>query len=177
MEKATRPPSSPLASTIFARPEHRLTLEGTMHALHDGRMIEAAVGVVHLTEDEQHVTDIDLTGGSRVSGGAGIESMSARDINLHYGAEDDALESAELHREGVVALTARDGSSGLHLAGDLLEIALGPDGSLTNASGTDNVRLDLPASASAAKAVRAQSLRRIGGAGPGTDERDVCRGR
>jgi len=153
--------------TTFARPEHRLTLEGTMHALHDGRMIEAAVGVVHLTEDEQHVTDVDLTGGSRVSGGTGIESMAARDIILHYGTEDDALESAELHREGMVALLARDGSSGLHLAGDLLEVALGPDGSLTRTSGTGNVRLDVPASSSSAKAIRAQSLEGSGAPGQG----------
>jgi lipopolysaccharide export system protein LptA len=49
----------------------------------------------------------------------------------------------------------------------LLEVALGPDGSLTRTSGTGNVRLDVPASSSSAKAIRAQSLEGSGAPGQG----------
>jgi LPS export ABC transporter protein LptC len=45
---------------------HTLTLEGNVHVVSGEQLIDAAQGVARLTEDEQHVTDIELRGDSRV---------------------------------------------------------------------------------------------------------------
>src|SRR5882672_4029495 len=67
--------------STFDRMAHTLALEGNVHALRGEQVIEAMQGLAHLTEDEQHITDIELRGNSRVVGGSGVDSMSARDMN------------------------------------------------------------------------------------------------
>ncbi len=155
--------------STFARMEHTLALEGNVHALRDEQVIEAMQGVAHLTEDEQHITAIELRGNSRVvGGGAGVDSMSARDINLRYSADGQTLERVGLLGGGAVEMTGRGGSAGRQIIGDTLDIALAPDGSLTKATGNGNVRLDLPGSPeSPARSIRARTLDADGAAGKG----------
>jgi hypothetical protein len=84
--------------------------------------------------------------------------MSARDMNLHYAATADAR-AAQLVGGGAVALTGQNGSPGRQFLGETLDILLAPDGSLTKATGRENVRLDLPASADApARSIKARTL-------------------
>jgi len=155
--------------STFARMEHTLALEGNVHALRDEQVIDATQGLAHLTEDEQHVTDIELRGNSRVvGGGAGVDSMSARDIDLRYSADGQTLERVGLLGGGAVAMTGQGGSAGRQIIGDTLDIALASDGSLTKATGKDNVRLDLPGSPeSPARSIRARALDADGAAGKG----------
>lgn len=151
------------------RMSHTLALEGNLHALRGTQVIEATQGTARLTEDEQHITDIELRGNSRVvGGGAGVDAMSARDMNLHYAADGDTLEHAQLLGGGAVAMTGQNGAGGRQFLGETLDIVLAADGSLTKVGGRDNVRLDLPAAADApARSIKARTLDADGMPGAG----------
>jgi len=83
------------AKSTLDRMAHTLALDGNVHALRDEQVIDATQGLARLTPDDQRVTDIELRGNSRVvGGGAGVDSMSARDMNLHYAADGRTLEQA-----------------------------------------------------------------------------------
>jgi lipopolysaccharide export system protein LptA len=150
------------------RMAHTLALDGNVHALRDEQIIEAAQGVARLTADDQRITDIELRGNSKVVGGSGVDSMSARDMNLHYAPDGRTLEHAQLLGGGAVAMTGQNGSSGRHFFGETLDVLLAPDGSLTKTTGRENVRLDFPASADApARSIKARTLDADGAAGKG----------
>ena len=151
------------------RMAHTLALDGNVHALRDEQVIDAAQGLARLTMDDQHITDIELRGNSRVvGGGSGVDSMAARDMNLHYAADGQTLEHAQLIGGGAVALTGQNGAPGRQFLGETLDILLAPDGSLTKATGRENVRLDLPASADApARSIKARTLDADGEPGKG----------
>jgi len=155
--------------STFDRMAHTLALEGKVHALRGQQVIDAMQGLARLTEDEQHITDIELRGDSRVvGGGSGVDSMSARDMNLHYGADGESLEHAQLMGGAAVAMTGRDGAAGRQFLGDVLDVGLAPDGSVTKVVGRDNVRLDLPASSdSPARGIKARAIDADGVAGQG----------
>ncbi len=155
--------------STFDRMQHTLALEGNVHALRGEQVIDAMQGLAHLTEDEQHITDIELRGDSRVvGGGSGVDSMSARDMDLHYSQDGQTLEHAALLGGGAVAMTGQNGSPGRQFIGDTLDILLAADGSLTKATGRDNVRLDLPGSPdSPARRIRARTLDADGAPGKG----------
>jgi LPS export ABC transporter protein LptC/lipopolysaccharide transport protein LptA len=151
------------------RMAHTLALEGKVHALRGEQVIDAMRGLARLTEDEQHITDIELRGDSRVvGGGSGVDSMSARDMNLHYGADGESLEHAQLIGSGAVAMTGQNGAPGRQFLGDTLDIGLAPAGSVTKVVGRDNVRLDLPAAAdSPARSIKARAIDADGVPGQG----------
>lgn len=151
------------------RMAHTLALDGQVHALRGEQVIDARQGLARLTEDEQHLTDIELRGDSRVvGGGSGVDSMSARDMNLHYANDGDSLEHAQLLGGGAVAMTGQNGAAGRQFLGDTLDIRLAPDGSVTKVVGRDNVRLDLPASVdSPARSIKARSIDADGAPGQG----------
>jgi len=151
------------------RMAHTLALEGNVHALRGEQVIDAMHGTAHLTEDEQHITDMELRGDSRVvGGGSGVDSMSARDMNLHYGPDGESLEHAQLIGGGAVAMSGSNGAPGRQFLGDTLDIGLAPEGSVTKVVGRDNVRLDLPASADLpARSIRARAIDADGAPGQG----------
>src|SRR6185503_17889930 len=98
----------------------------------------------------------------------GVDSMSARDMNLHYSAGGDVLERAQLLGKGAVAMTGQGGAAGRQFFGDTLDILLAADGSLTKVTGRENVRLDLPgAPDSPARSIKARTLDGEGAAGKG----------
>src|SRR4029450_4195099 len=150
------------------RMAHTLALDGNVHALHDEQVIEATQGGARLTPDDQRITDIELRGNSRVTGGAAVDSMSARDMNLHYAADGRTLEHAQLVGGGGLALKGQNRSPGRQFLGETLDMLLAPDGSLTKATGRENVRLDLPTSADApARSIKARTLDADGAPGRG----------
>jgi lipopolysaccharide transport protein LptA len=151
------------------RMAHTLALDGNVHALRGEQVIDAKQGMAHLTEDEQHITAIELRGDSRVvGGGSGVDSMSARDMNLNYSADGSALEHAQLIGGGAIAMTGHDGSPGRQVLGDTLDIRMASDGSVTKVVGRDNVRLDLPGSPdSPARSIKARAIDADGAPGAG----------
>ena len=157
-------------SATLARLENYLALEGDVHALRGDQVLAADHGRALLSEDDEHITFIELRGDSRVTGGSAFESMSASDIDLDYTDDGTTLERTRLTGNGVIMMAGGEDGPGRQFAGDLLELTFAPDASLTRASGRGNVRVDLPATAgTAARSVRAQAFEASGTAGKDLD--------
>jgi LPS export ABC transporter protein LptC len=157
-------------SATLARLENYLALEGDVHALRGDQVLDADRGRALLSEDDEHITFIELRGDSQVAGGSAFESMTARDIDLDYTDDGATLERAQLTGNGVIKMAGGEDGPGRQFAGDLLELTFAPDASLTRASGRGNVRVDLPATAgTAARSVRAQAFEASGTAGKDLD--------
>lgn len=126
------------------RPRNLLHLEKTVHAVRGDEIIDAASVLARLTEDDDIVTYLELRGGSRVSGGASLESMSARDIDLDYTDDGTTLERVVLDGDGSVTMSAGGESSGRRMSAGTLDLHLASGGSITSAAGRADVRLELP---------------------------------
>jgi LPS export ABC transporter protein LptC len=157
-------------SATLARVENYLALEHDVHALRGEQTLEASRGRAILSDDDQYITFIELRGDARVAGGSTFESMTARDIDLDYTSDGTTLERVLLTGSGVITMAAGEDGPGREFAGEVLELGLAPDASLTKASGRGNVRVDLPAASGApARSVRSQSFEATGAAGKDLD--------
>ena len=153
-------------SATLARLEDYLTLEGNVHALHGGLVLEADRGKAHLSEDDQFVTFIELRGSATVVGGGAFESMTAGDIDLDYTDDGTTLERVKLTGDGVIVMSGEDGESGREFAGDVLDLSFAPDASLILAVGRGNVRVALPGvQGSPARNIMAQAFEATGAPG------------
>ncbi|MGH9203742.1 MAG: LPS export ABC transporter periplasmic protein LptC, partial [Vicinamibacterales bacterium] len=151
-------------------------LDGGAHVTRGEEVLDSTTATARLSGDEQIVTFIELRGESRVVGGDGsFESMTARDIDLDYTDDGQQLERVALMGGAAVALAPASGSAGRKLAGETLDLQLASDGSVTHASGRDNVRLDLPAVAKAPeRSIKSKTFDASGQQGAGlTDARFV----
>ena len=154
-------------AATLVRHDH-LELIGTMEARRDEQVLEADHGLARLSEDEKNITFIELRGNSRVSGGGAFDAMSARDIDLDYSDDGEALERVVLTGGGAIAMAGKNGVNGRQFIGDTLDLAFAPDNSLTKAAGRGDVRVDLPGAANAAaRSVKAQSFDATGEPGKG----------
>jgi LPS export ABC transporter protein LptC len=157
-------------SATLARLENYLALEGDVHALRGDQVLDADQGRALLSEDDEHVTFIELRGESQVTGGSTFESMTARDIDLDYTDDGTALERAQLTGSGVIKMAGGEEGPGRQFAGDVLELTFAPDASLTQAVGRGGVRVDLPAATGTpARSVRSQTFEATGTAGEDLD--------
>lgn len=157
-------------SATLARVENYLALENDVHALRGDQVLEANQGRALLSDDDEHITFIELRGDSQVTGGSTFESMQAGDIDLDYTDDGTTLERAQLTGNGVIKMAGGEDGPGRQFAGDLLELTFAPDASLTRAAGRGNVRVDLPAtSGTAARSVRSQTFEATGTAGKDLD--------
>jgi LPS export ABC transporter protein LptC len=153
-------------SATLARLENYLALEGDVHALRGDQVLEANSGRALLSEDDEHITFIELRGDASVAGGSSFESMTARDIDLDYTDDGATLERAQLTENAQIKMAGGEEGPGRQFAGDALELTFAPDTSLTRAVGRGNVRVDLPAAAGTpARTVRAQTFEATGAAG------------
>lgn len=160
-------------SATLARVENYLALDNDVHALRGDQVLEARQGRALLSDDDQFITFIELRGDARVSGGSTFESMTAGDIDLDYTDDGATLERVQLTGNGIIKMAGGaggEGAGGRQFAGDLLELGLAPDASLTKATGRGNVRVDLPAAPGApARSVGSQSFEATGAAGKDLD--------
>lgn len=156
-------------AATLARHQKYLALEGNVHALRGGEVLEADHGLARLSNNEESVTFIELRGNARVSGGGAFDSMHARDIDLDYTDDGATLERVALRGGGGVVMSGDgEGTGGRQFIGDALDLALAPDGALTAAAGRGNVRVDLPASPGmAGRNIRAQTFEAAGEPGRG----------
>jgi lipopolysaccharide export system protein LptA len=155
---------------VLDRKEHVLTLDGQAKALRGEQAFEGDRALARLTPEEDGVTFIELRGNARVSGGgdAALDAMSARDIDMDYTDDGVTLERVLLVGGAAVALTGEDGAAGRQIIGETIDLTLGADGTVTRATGRDNVQLTLPASAgTSARTVKAKALDATGEPGRG----------
>jgi LPS export ABC transporter protein LptC len=159
-------------TAVLDRLENTLTLDGQAHVFRNQQMIDADHVLTRLSDDEQIVQFIELRNNARVSGGTGIDSMSARDIDMDYTDDGQALERVALNGGAGVAMKSSSGP-GRRIVGEALDVHLAPDGTIVALIGRENVRLDLPASGdSPAGSINADTLEGTGEAGRGLTTTD-----
>ena len=163
----------------FARAEHLIRFEGRMRAERGGQVVEADLGLAHLTADEERLETMDLRGNSSVVGApgaaGGLDRMTGRDIDLKYGADGQTIQHALVTGDAVLSLTGQAGQAGRRLqAAETIDMALAPDGStLTALAARQRVQFTLPAAAGgAAREINAQTFD-----SRGTPERGLTSGR
>jgi LPS export ABC transporter protein LptC len=156
-------------SAVLNRAADSLQLTGEVHALRGEQTFAADAATARLTADESAITDIELRGNASVAGGGGsLDSMSARDIDLHYSADGQTLEQVLLVGGAALALAAQNGAAGRQMIGERLEVTLAADGAVTRVTGADNVQLLLPATDGTSKrTVAAKTLEAAGEPGKG----------
>ena len=155
------------ASIGLARREHYVRLTKDAHINGNGRDIRADEMVIMLTPDDERVQMLQLRGNSRITGGAsGPQAMTAKDIDVTYGADGRTLQTANLMENAVLQLSPETapgrGTSpaGKRIVGRTINITLAPDGkTVTNLTSTENVQVDLPAENNgASKRIRSAAL-------------------
>lgn len=154
----------------LARAEHYLVLEGNARIDAEGRVIEADLITIRLSDDDERVEAIELRGHSRITGGAGgPQAMSATDIDLTYGEDGRTLQFARLAGDAVVQLAGDGRAGGKRIAAEGIDIALGPDGTtVTNLTANQRVQVDLPPEGNGpGQRIRSASLMATGAAGSG----------
>lgn len=155
-----------------ARRDRYLRLERGVKLVRPGQTIEADEATVYLFPDRDEPDMIELRGNARVSGGEGmgaLRAMAARDINLDYAEDGRTLQHATLAGQGSVTLAgATPAQPGQRLAAEYIDIAVGPDGAVTNLESRDRVVVTLPAAGpTPARTIRAVQLTGSGAAGGG----------
>ncbi len=148
----------------LARRDRYLRFEHDVRIVRPDRIIEAETAMAYLGETEDRVEMLELKGNARISatdgnGSARLKGMVAEAINLSY-AEDGALSRATLAQNARVELAGAAGEADRGLTADWIDIVLAADGiTLTSLVARDEVRLDLPASATTpARRIRADAL-------------------
>jgi LPS export ABC transporter protein LptC/lipopolysaccharide transport protein LptA len=158
---------------VLDRLANTLTLDGQAHVLRNQQVIDADHVVTRLSDDEQIVQFIELRNNARVTGGTAIDSMSARDIDMDYTDDGQALERVALNGGAGVAMKGNSGGAGRQIVGEALDVRLATDGSIVGLIGRDKVRLDLPASGDTpAGSISADTLDGAGEAGRGLTTTD-----
>jgi LPS export ABC transporter protein LptC len=141
----------------MARREKYFRFDRGFNATREGRVLSSDSAMAYLTDDEERLKSLELRGSSRiVMSGAiegGLQSMTARDINLEYADDGETLEHAALSGQGVMQLAGANGQPGRRISGEVIDVGLGPDGAVTSLVARDKVMLSLPASKEAPERV------------------------
>ncbi len=155
----------------YSRAERYMRFERGMRMERDRQVIEAEHSTVFLLKERDEPEALELRGNSRITGSGGsgsVQAMQAADIDLRYGPDGRALESAILMRQASIQLARPDGSAGQTLAAEFIDTGLAPDGAVTRLLGRDNVQVTIPAAAdAAARVVKAPLVNAVGEAGRG----------
>ncbi|MEX2271579.1 MAG: LPS export ABC transporter periplasmic protein LptC, partial [Vicinamibacterales bacterium] len=133
---------------IYARRDRYMRFERTVHMDRGGQLIDADDSTVKLYPDRDDTDLIELRGNSRVTGGGtmgALQTMAAKDMNLKYGEDGRTLQHATLAGRAEIELATKGGTTGQKLGGELMDIALEPDGSVRALSAREAVEVTLPA--------------------------------
>lgn len=167
-EDAATAMSFTAGSSVLDRVRDTLTLDGGVHVTRAAEQFDAERATARLSAQEEVVTFIELRGSARVAGGAALESMRARDIDLDYTDDGKTLERLVMLGDAAVALKAAEGQPGREIFGGTLDLELAPDGAITKATGREGVRLVLPAAGDApGRTIAARTLDGQGAPGQG----------
>ena len=137
-------------SVAFARQEKNVRFERDVKLERDGQLIEADATLAYLTPDEKQIERMEMRGRSRVTvekpSAGGLQGLTARDIDVKYGADGRTLEHAALMGDGLVLLAGSAGTAGRRINGNAIDVSLGPDGATPIAlTARESVVLTLPA--------------------------------
>jgi lipopolysaccharide transport protein LptA len=148
----------------LARADKYLRFERDVRILRDNRQIQGDMAVGYLSDDESHITGLDLRGNSRIvtesaSPGA-VRDMSARDITITYGQDGERVERAVLAGAASIRIAGEGRTPDRRIASESLNVGLSADGTtVSSLTGREAVELEFPADgATPARSVRAAML-------------------
>ena len=131
------------AHATLDRLAHVLRLDGDVRVRRGTQVIDGERAVAMLTEGLDVVTRIELRGDAHVEGGSTeVARMSARDIDLDYSPDGASLEHVALVGDGRMVTAGQGGEGENRIAGDTLDVRLGPGGSIERLQGAGAVSLD-----------------------------------
>ena len=155
-----------------ARRDRYIRLERQATVTRPGQTFAADDMMVYLLPDRDEPDAMELRGSARISGGTGfgsLRAMEARDINLDYADDGRTVQHVTLSGKASITLAgAAPGQPGQRLAAEFVDLALGPDGAITNLAARERLQVSLPAAGAApARTIRADELTGDGAAGAG----------
>lgn len=156
----------------LARRDKYLRFERSFNAVRAALTMSSDSAMAYLTDDEKSLESMELRGNSRIvmrdAVEGGLQSMTAKDANLEYADDGETLERVSLAGSGVIQLAGAGGRPGRRIAGEIVDVALGPDGQVTRLVARDRVQLALPAAADAPeRVIRAEAMDGVGEPGKG----------
>ena len=157
-------------AALLARKDRFMSFERAVHIIRGGQLIDADRAVANLTEDEKHITALDMNGSAKItksdSTPGGLRSMAATNVNLTYAGNSELIERAVLAGGSTVKIASEKGTADKTLEADSIEVQLAPDGAtLTSLNARDKAALDLPAPrGQAAKNIHSSTLAATGNA-------------
>lgn len=147
-------------AALLDRKDKFANFEGAVHIVRSDQVIDANSALADLTEDEKHITGLELTGDARMTtrnaAPGGLRGMSGDLINLTYARDSEVLQRAVLAGTSELRLAGDLGSPERTLSANYIEIGLGPDGAtVTSLNARDRLALELPApKGQASKSIR-----------------------
>lgn len=151
-------------SALLARKDKFASFERSVHIVRSDQVIDSASAIFDLTEDEKHITALELTGAARITmpGAApgGLSGLSGDIIKLTYAPNTETLQRASLSTAASLRLAGDKGAPEKTLSANALDMELAPDGTTVTAlTGREQVVLDLPApKGEPSKIIRSASL-------------------
>jgi lipopolysaccharide export system protein LptA len=161
------------ATAVFARREKYLHFERAVRMLRGGQIIESESAIMHLSDDEKHVQNIELHDRARITSTkvspGGLKAMNGGQINLTYAADGESLQHALVAGDASIEIAGEAGKPGRQIVATTIDIALAPDGATPIALlGRENVLLTFPPEPGAAgRTIRAATLDAKGEAAKG----------
>jgi lipopolysaccharide export system protein LptA len=137
-------------SATFPRRDKNVRFERDVKLQRERQTIEGDTAVLFLTDDEKQVRQLEVRGRSRIGMGeaaaGGLQAMSARDMDLHYAADGQALERAVLMGDAAIVVAGEAGASGRQIRAGSIDVMLAMDGATPiGLVATEAVALTLPA--------------------------------
>ena len=151
------------SSAILAHRDGLMHFEGDVTMNSVGQVVKADAAVVHLREMTQ-IEMIELFGDSRVTRetleAGSLRNMHAHDMTLIYAEGGQSIQWATLAGRAVIELAGSDGQRARRIAGESMDVRLGPGGSsVTRLVARDAVQVDFPTEGDApAQRIRAVTL-------------------
>ena len=152
------------SSAILAHRDGFMHFEGDVTMRSVGQVMKADAAVVHLREEMTQIEMIELFGDSRVTREAlevgSLRNMYAHDMTLVYAEDGQSIQRTTLAGSGVIELAGSGGQSARRIAGESMDVRLGPGGStVIRLVARDAVQVDFPADGDApAQRIRAVTL-------------------
>ncbi len=160
-------------TAVLARRDHYRRFERGVRMNRAGQLLEADVVIVHLTDDDQRVTGVELQQNARIStpnaAVGALQSLIGRNMNLQYAAAGDVLEHVVIDQDAAITLAGEAGKAGRKIVASTMDIRLAADGTTPIAlAAHENVQLTLPAEPDVAeRTIRAATLDAKGEPGRG----------
>jgi LPS export ABC transporter protein LptC len=145
----------------FLRMDHIVQFDGNVHVTRGGQDIGAGSAIVYLSDDDKHITVLELHDHAVVKGAQGaagsLQGITGSAVNIEYADDGQAIERAIISGDAAVRLSGGAGKAGREISAAAIDVTFAPDGETpTGLMARGNVRLTLPADEGvAARTVRA----------------------